>query len=112
LLVPNLRGDDFLDQFKPKMHPITTPSNQISTTTPQVDGNWKLVWSDEFDGHSLDLTKWQFEVNGKGGGNGELQYYTDRAANLQVRDGHLIIGRNQGTVSRAGWETQLHFRAH
>lgn len=56
-----------------------------------VDKKWKLVWADEFNGNALDLTKWHFEVNGKGGGNNELQYYTDRPVNATVHDGKLVI---------------------
>lgn len=28
-----------------------------------ADKNWKLVWSDEFDGDSLDETKWNYRLN-------------------------------------------------
>lgn len=27
------------------------------------DGEWKLVWADEFDGNELDRTKWDFRLN-------------------------------------------------
>lgn len=54
-------------------------------------GEYKLVWADEFDGSSLNTDDWNIEVNGNGGGNGEAQYYTDRAENLRVEDGCLII---------------------
>ena len=27
------------------------------------DGNWKLVWNDEFDGDTLDLTKWDYRLS-------------------------------------------------
>ena len=27
------------------------------------DKNWKLVWSDEFDGTELDRSKWGFRLN-------------------------------------------------
>ncbi|HEY3968404.1 MAG TPA: glycoside hydrolase family 16 protein [Planctomycetaceae bacterium] len=62
-------------------------------TTPAVaqDAAWKLVWSDEFDGKSLDYSKWEAEVNAFGGGNHELQMYTDRKENLRVAEGRLII---------------------
>ena len=52
---------------------------------------YQLVWSDEFDGTSLDLNNWTIEVNGNGGGNNEAQYYTDRPENIRVEDGNLII---------------------
>jgi len=54
--------------------------------------NWALVWSDEFDGPEIDRAKWEFEVNAWGGGNEELQYYTDRRDNAFVANGclHLV----------------------
>lgn len=50
-----------------------------------------LVWRDEFDGKSLDSSKWEVEVNADGGGNEELQIYTDRSENVRVSGGNLII---------------------
>lgn len=55
------------------------------------DKEWKLVWSDEFDGKSLDYSKWEVEVNAFGGGNQELQIYTDRKENVRVEGGHLVL---------------------
>jgi len=52
---------------------------------------YKLVWSDEFNGDSLDLSKWQHEVNCDGGGNNEMQCYTNREKNVDVRNGSLVI---------------------
>jgi len=57
---------------------------------PAPEG-WTLVWNDEFNGTSLDNTKWEYEVNGRGGGNNELQYYTDRPDNLFIKDSVLVI---------------------
>ncbi|MCB2154249.1 family 16 glycosylhydrolase [bacterium] len=53
--------------------------------------NWELVWSDEFDGPSIDSSKWSHEVNAQGGGNNELQFYTSRSENSFVQDGKLVI---------------------
>jgi len=47
---------------------------------------YKLVWQDLFDGTSLNLDRWNIEVNGDGGGNAELQYYTARLDNVRVGD--------------------------
>ena len=42
----------------------------------EMTDDYQLVWSDEFNGTSLDERAWNVEVNGNGGGNQELQYYT------------------------------------
>ena len=57
-------------------------------------GDWKLVWSDEFnqpDGSRPDPAKWSFETGGNGWGNNELEYYTDRTNNAVIADGKLVI---------------------
>lgn len=57
----------------------------------QAGIDYKLVWSDEFDGTELNRKYWNVEVNGDGGGNGELQYYADRPQNVSVKDGNLVL---------------------
>src|SRR6266581_8444139 len=56
-------------------------------------GGLGLVWSDDFNGDSLDLSKWEFVVDARGGGNKELQYYVTN--NVRVRDGFLAIEARQ-----------------
>ena len=63
---------------------------------------WREVWRDDFNGAELDWTKWAVEENGHGGGNGELQYYMDRAANLRVEGGHLILEARREKVNMGG----------
>jgi len=53
------------------------------------EAKWELVWSDEFEGKSLDEKKWEVIVNGRGGGNKELQYYLKE--NVRVEKGMLVI---------------------
>jgi len=65
---------------------------------PALEG-WKLVWHDEFDGNSLKTSKWQLEVNARGGGNNELQYYTARPENASVTNGVLAIQALRETFS-------------
>lgn len=50
----------------------------------------KLVWQDEFDGNSLDTSKWQYE-NHCSPQNNELQCYTNRQDNVYVKDGALHV---------------------
>lgn len=66
-----------------------TDVNAVNPTEPVSD--WQLVWSDEFDGNSIDRNKWTHEVNCAGGGNNEKQCYTDSAENAFVADGKLHI---------------------
>jgi len=69
-------------------HPLaSTPSKDTSSTL----GQYTLVWHDEFNEKTLDTTNWSYEVNGNGGGNNELQYYTDSPENCFLRDGALVI---------------------
>lgn len=51
----------------------------------ETDG-YVLVWQDLFDADELNPLRWDIEVNGSGGGNNELQYYTDRADNVRLGD--------------------------
>lgn len=58
---------------------------------------WQLIWSDEFEGDQLDLSKWSYQFGDgteygiPGWGNNEWQYYTSRAENVFVQDGRLHI---------------------
>ena len=52
---------------------------------------YKKVWSDEFNGDSLNRADWNVETHEKGWVNNELQEYVDSAENIQVKDGKLII---------------------
>ncbi|HAT41288.1 MAG TPA: glycosyl hydrolase family 16 [Rheinheimera sp.] len=66
-----------------------TDLSKVDPTKPA--SGWSLVWSDEFDGSSLDTNKWNYEVNCAGGGNNEKQCYTADSANSFVADGMLNI---------------------
>lgn len=70
--------------------PVETKAEEINYT------GWKVNWSDEFDGTSLNRNVWNVEVNGYGGWNEEHQYYKDGDDTIQVSDGTLkLIGRKQ-----------------
>lgn len=55
------------------------------TGSGETDG-YKLVWQDLFDAEEINPLRWNIEVNGDGGGNAELQYYTDRPENIRLGD--------------------------
>jgi len=62
----------------------------IGMSASQYPG-MRLVWNDEFDGPGIDNSKWQHEVNCWGGGNNELQCYTDRPTNSRIINGSLVL---------------------
>ncbi len=76
----------------------------LSVPAQEAPRGWQLVWQDEFNNEQLDYAKWECEVNAFGGGNNELQIYTDRRDNVRVENGTLILEAHkartdiQGTV--------------
>jgi beta-glucanase (GH16 family) len=68
-------------------------SSPVVLTQKTSGKEWKLVWSDEFNGTGLpDTSKWTFDIGNWGWGNNELQYYTvNRLENARQEDGSLII---------------------
>lgn len=70
---------------------------QDSSDSYTPDG-WKMIFNDEFDGTSLDTSKWSYDegflldendINTAGWGNQELEYYT--RDNVSVKEGALNI---------------------
>lgn len=75
-----------------------------SRSQTSANGQWVLTWSDEFnapDGSAPDPAKWSIEVSGKGGGNHELEYYTDRSQNVHIENGNLVITALKETYTGA-----------
>ncbi len=56
-----------------------------------AQGEWKLVWSDDFDGDRLDETKWTYAADCGGGGNDERQCYAVSPETVSVKDGVLRL---------------------
>lgn len=71
-------------------------------TEPPDSGVWTLVWSDEFEGSTLDGSRWSAQTGDGcdlgicGWGNNELQWY--QAENAVVADGLLTITARQESV--------------
>lgn len=68
-------------------------SSPVVLTQKTSGKEWKLVWSDEFNGSGLpDTSKWTYDIGNWGWGNNELEYYTvNRLENARQEDGNLII---------------------
>lgn len=74
---------------------------------------YSLVWSDEFDGATLDTDNWVMETGygSYGWGNDEWQLYTSSPDNVSVSGGNLVInarcanppscGKRNGTITSA-----------
>ena len=67
----------------------------VNTQASEKSTQYKMVWSDEFNGTELNRNNWTYDI-GNGGanvgwGNNELEYYTDRTDNVKVQNGNLII---------------------
>ena len=56
-----------------------------------VPAGYNLKWSDEFEGNSIDSSKWTYDLGAGGWGNNELEHYTNRGDNAYVSGGMLHI---------------------
>lgn len=80
-------------------------SFNISKTVAQQD--WKLFWSDEFNGvkgSSVDSKIWKHDLGGGGWGNNELEFYTNSTKNTyQDGTGNLVIKAIKETTKDGCW---------
>lgn len=74
------------------------PSDRETSSIAIVadSSGYQTVWSDEFNGSTVDTANWNFETGGKGWGNHEQEYY--QAANATVANGNLVITVKQEDV--------------
>lgn len=82
----------------PANNSVISPTKSEIPTAPETstaETEYKLIWSDEFEGEngsSVDSDKWVIETgNNRGWGNNELQYYTGNTGNVSIQDGNLVI---------------------
>ncbi|WP_422356612.1 glycoside hydrolase family 16 protein [Roseivirga pacifica] len=72
-----------------------------------TDAN-RPIWQDEFDGDTLDESKWTAYVGDGcpqicGFGNHELQYYTDSPENVKLEDGKLVITARKDSMKNSAY---------
>ena len=78
----------------------------------------QLVWSEEFEGESLDMDKWSYSIGDGcphlcGWGNNELQYYTDKPKNVRLEDGVLILEVHKDSIGNRGFSSgKIHSRGN
>jgi beta-glucanase (GH16 family) len=75
--------------------PTSTPTNAPTPTYGWNSQGWNLVWSDEFNGSTIDPKNWTFDLGGNGWGNSEFETYTNLPENTRVENGMLIIEARQ-----------------
>lgn len=75
----------------------------LVTAASAAVGQYNLIWSDEFDGPTLDPNNWECMIGDgtayglpAGWGNNELEYYTSRSENVYLSGGFLhIVARKE-----------------
>jgi beta-glucanase (GH16 family) len=79
-----------------------TVSNAVYNGPVKRPAGAQLIWHDEFDGTSLDASKWQYDTsrNKEGWFNGERQYYS-AGQNVRVANGLLTIEARREKLDRA-----------
>ncbi|MBQ2578798.1 MAG: carbohydrate binding domain-containing protein [Lachnospiraceae bacterium] len=87
---------------------------QVASAAEPTNDGYQLVWSDEFNGSTLNTADWNVEQHEPGWVNSELQRYTGLdEGNIQVANGHLAIrphvegGENAGTPSASVEKTEI-----
>jgi beta-glucanase (GH16 family) len=67
------------------------PTGNDGYETPLTYLGYTLMYSDEFDGTSLNTANWNYETGNHGWGNNELQNYQAGSNNITVNNGKLVI---------------------
>ena len=78
---------------------VNASSENSSANTDPRAVSYQLLWSDDFNGNSVNQANWSFETGAGGWGNNEKQYY--QPDNATVADGNLIITAKKQSVGGA-----------
>lgn len=60
-------------------------------TNLDLEFEYQLIWSDEFEGNSVNLDNWTFKIWNAGHLNNEWQQYVENTDNYKVENGNLEI---------------------
>src|SRR2546428_13957968 len=74
-----------------------------------ASSGWRLVWSDEFNGPDSSLpdkAKWTYDIGGNGWGNHEIEYYNDRPADAEIRNGTFLLTPETEKITGGGVVTR------
>ena len=81
---------------------IIITSSETSNETSSSNAT-PYFWNDDFDGATIDTSKWSFETGATGWGNNEWQYYTTRPENAYIQNGILHIRANKESYEGASY---------
>src|SRR5512141_2178565 len=76
---------------------VTAPVRPPPSLKP---AQWALVWADEFDGATLDTSKW-IAVDGAANVNNELEYYTP--SDVYLENGALVLRSQVRSMGGRGY---------
>ena len=72
--------------------PASAENTASTTSLPSsVASGYKMTWHDEFDGNTLDTTKWGYQYGCFDPAQRSQVNYTDSPENVSVRDGYLNL---------------------
>ena len=87
--------------------------NTASKIQENSNIDYTLVWSDEFNGTSINTNNWSYQVEPAGRFNNEWQAYTNSSENAYIENGNMVIeakyngkGLSQGNFTSARMITQ------
>jgi beta-glucanase (GH16 family) len=92
--VVSCKKESTLSSLKPQS-PAQAQAGAVAALT------YQLVWSDEFNGTSVNTGNWNFETGAGGWGNNEQQYY--RSQNATVSNGNLVITARRESFGGANY---------
>lgn len=75
-------------KFKSKIHIPVQPAKEVTSLPP---AGYELVFSDDFDGTSLDTNRWGFRLTDK-------MLSAQQRENVSVKDGNLVIALRKESV--------------
>jgi hypothetical protein len=81
----NLSGQNFIN-----LEDLEAFCSRWLDSPPQYPG-YRFVWSDEFDGPTVNTANWTWDIGAGGWGNNEWQYYTNHPDNSYIENGCLVI---------------------
>ena len=70
---------------------VEYPAKNLLEDDYIVGSEWRLIWSDEFEGEQLNAENWNRQVEEPGRFNGEWQRYTSSEENAYLESGCLVL---------------------